>query len=108
MSAIGYPHPANVSPRRQNIIVFLNLFQFHGAAEARRVYIILARFAILPPGVICVRNLRNVIIIEDPIDAGSQLSKLASINEKRLAATVAPADSFVCIPSGTGIDTAIN
>jgi hypothetical protein len=31
---------ANVSPRCQNIIVFLNLFQFHGAAEARRVYII--------------------------------------------------------------------
>jgi hypothetical protein len=31
---------ANVSPRRQNIIVFLNLFQFHGTAEARRVYII--------------------------------------------------------------------
>jgi hypothetical protein len=51
---------ANVSPRRQNIIVFLNLFQFHGSAEARRVYIILARFAILPPSVICVRNLRNV------------------------------------------------
>ena len=36
----------------------------------RSLTIILARFAILPPGVICVRNLRNVIIIEDAIDAG--------------------------------------
>ena len=61
----------------------------------RRGCVFKQRFAILPPGVICVRNLRNVIIIEDAIDAGFQLSKLASINEKRLAATVAPADSFV-------------